>query len=106
MTTIDPERPVSVMGYPMPVPDPGAPTKYMSVTRKKVTFIHLDDWVGVYVDGKLKQEGLTVNVDDLVSSLGHYPKKRFSEDKAVRAWFSDEEHLFLPKTLQELDECL
>ena len=93
------------MGYPLPE-DPGAPTKYMNVTRKKVTFIHLDDWVGVYIDGELKQEGLSVDVDALVRSLGHSPTKRFGDDKHVRAWFDDEERLFLPNTLKELDECL
>ena len=37
---------------------------------KKITFVNVDDWVGVYLDGKLEYENHSIDADDCLTLLG------------------------------------
>lgn len=39
---------------------------------KTATIVQGDDWVGVYVEGKLITEGHSVNAYELLNQLGYY----------------------------------
>lgn len=37
----------------------------------KATFVYGEDWEGVYIDGKLLEDGHSINPRDLLSNLGY-----------------------------------
>lgn len=54
---------------------------------KRLVFVHGDDWIGVYLDGKLLDEGHSISAQQLVEVLaGEWAESRTPDE----AWLEDE----------------
>jgi len=67
------------------------------IKKKAITLIQADDWIGIYIDGKLKREDHSFDVDDVLSILGIDYEQH---------WIDMEDGSRLPATLGELKEKL
>jgi hypothetical protein len=59
---------------------------------KDITFVRLDDWVGVYLDGKCAYQNHSIAYDRLLNLLDIYPKTIFADDSvySIEGYLPDE----------------
>jgi hypothetical protein len=50
------------------------------VSRPKVAFVDGDDWQGVYIDGKLQEQGHHIRIDELLRLLGIDGEQIYADD--------------------------
>lgn len=64
-------------------------------TQPKITFVYADDWVGIYIDGKLEHEGHSISPTMILTALG----LKFNEVEANSNWLWHEE---LPLCIEDV----
>jgi len=67
----------------------------------KIKIINLDDWEGVYADGKIVEQGHSVNLCQLLRGLGFTVENQYVPDEELDAFGNS-----FPESLEEFETYL